>query len=463
MVHVAATAVLGAAPPQYKLAIWHGFNLPLAMSTVALVLGVSFYVALQRRFNLHLHHPRGLNGRVLFTHAINGLFGLAGWLGARLDIGSLQRHASWMVGAAVVAAAWPWLAGADLPATGNRTLMPADALSVVVWLLLLATGAALVLGHRNRVHGVVLAGVVGLITSLCFVALSAPDLALTQLSVEVVSSVLLLMGLALLPATSPRESSVARRSRDALLALAGGGGIAWLSWLMLTRDYASISWYFLENAISKGGGSNVVNVILVDYRGYDTFGEITVLGIAGIGVAALLHGWRVRRPGEDGQGRPWQAGGAAPLLLRFAARLVLPLALVVTVYIFWRGHNLPGGGFIAGLITAVALVLQYIALGQARAEQVLKAAGGTRFVRWVGIGLGIAWLTGVGAFVFGRPFLTSAFGHPVVPLLGELPLATAALFDLGVYITVVGATMLTLSVLGGASKEGAQHPGKAAP
>jgi multicomponent K+:H+ antiporter subunit A len=151
------------------------------------------------------------------------------------------------------------------------------------------------------------------------------------------------------------------------------------------------------------------------------------------------------------------------LLLRFAARLVLPLALVVTVYIFWRGHNLPGGGFIAGLITAVALVLQYIALGQARAEQVLKAAGGTRFVRWVGMGLGIAWLTGVGAFVFGRPFLTSAFGHPMVPLLGELPLATAALFDLGVYITVVGATMLTLSVLGGASKEGAQHPGKAAP
>jgi multicomponent K+:H+ antiporter subunit A len=463
MVHVAATAVLGAAPPQYKLAIWHGFNLPLAMSAVALVLGVGFYLALQRHFNLHGHHPRGLNGRVLFTHAINGLFGLAGWLGARLDIGSLQRHASWMVGAAVVAAAWPWLAGADLPATGNRTLMPADALSVVVWLLLLATGAALVLGHRNRVHGVVLAGVVGLITSLCFVALSAPDLALTQLSVEVVSSVLLLMGLALLPATSPRESSVARRSRDALLALAGGGGIAWLSWLMLTRDYASISWYFLENAISKGGGSNVVNVILVDYRGYDTFGEITVLGIAGIGVAALLHGWRVRRPGEDGQGRPWQAGGAAPLLLRFAARLVLPLALVVTVYIFWRGHNLPGGGFIAGLITAVALVLQYIALGQARAEQVLKAAGGTRFVRWVGMGLGIAWLTGVGALVFGRPFLTSAFGHPVVPLLGELPLATAALFDLGVYITVVGATMLTLSVLGGASKEGAQHPGKAAP
>nr|MBP6852964.1 monovalent cation/H+ antiporter subunit A [Rhodoferax sp.] len=186
-----------------------------------------------------------------------------------------------------------------------------------------------------------------------------------------------------------------------------------------------------------------------------------VLGIAGVGVAALLYGWRVRRTRVDGQGRPWHAEGTTPLLLRFAARLVLPLALVVSLYIFWRGHNMPGGGFIAGLITAVALVLQYVALGQAKAEAVMRAAGGSRFVRWIGIGLGIAWLTGVGAFAFGRPFLTSAFGHPVLPLLGELPLASAALFDLGVYITVVGATMLTLSVLGGASKEGAKLPGTA--
>ena len=83
----------------------------------------------------------------------------------------------------------------------------------------------------------------------------------------------------------------------------------------------------------------------------------------------------------------------------------------------------------------------------------LHSAGGRRYIRWIGIGLAIAALTGVGAFVFGRPFLTSAFGHPVVPVLGELPLATAALFDLGVYVTVVGSTMLMLSALGAASKE----------
>jgi multicomponent K+:H+ antiporter subunit A len=231
--------------------------------------------------------------------------------------------------------------------------------------------------------------------------------------------------------------------------------MAWLAWLVMTRDHDSIAWYFLAKSVPEGGGANAVNVILVDFRGYDTFGEITVLGIAGVGVLALMDRFRVRRPATDPQGRTWTFP-AVPLLLRQAARLVLPLALVASVYIYWRGHNLPGGGFIAGLVTAVALVLQYMALGQSRADAALHAAGGRRYVRWVGTGLGIAALTGVGAFAFGHPFLSSAFGHPVVPVLGELPLATAAIFDLGVYITVVGATLLTLSVLGAASKEAAK-------
>jgi multicomponent K+:H+ antiporter subunit A len=278
---------------------------------------------------------------------------------------------------------------------------------------------------------------------------------MTQLSVDVVSTVLLLMGLALLPQTSPRESGSLRRGRDALIAVAGGAGIAALTWLMLTRNHDSISWYFLENSMTMGGGNNTVNVILVDFRGYDTFGEITVLGIAGIGVLALLDGFRTRRPDRDPQGRPWSYG-VEPMLLRRVARLVLPIAMVLSVYIYWRGHNLPGGGFIAGLVTAAALVLQYMALGQVRAENLLQGAAGRRFVRWIGLGLGIAWLTGIGAFLFGRPFLTSAHGHPTVPVLGELPLATAALFDLGVYITVVGSTLLMLSVLGAASKETAK-------
>jgi len=456
LVRVASAAALGVPPPEFHLALWHGVNAPLLMSIVALLGGLALYAALQRGGRLHAYLPSGRGGKAAFGAVFDGLFAGAGRLTALLENGSLQRYAGWMVASAVGVGALPFLLSPEvLPSAGTRELLPATPLAIAVWLMLIVIGLALLKLQRQRFIAVILTGAVGLVASLAFIGLSAPDLAMTQLSVDVVSTVLLLMGLALLPQVSPRESSAGRRVRDGLLAAAGGGGIAALTWLVLTRNHDSISWYFLENSLGLGGGTNTVNVILVDFRGYDTFGEITVLGIAGLGVLALLDGFRTRRPDVDPQGRPWSYG-VEPLMLRRVARLVLPIALVLSVYIYWRGHNLPGGGFIAGLITAAALVLQYMALGQVRAENLLQGAAGRRFVRWIGMGLGIAWLTGVGAFFFGRSFLTSAHGHPSVPVLGELPLATAALFDLGVYITVVGATLLMLSVLGAASKENAK-------
>ena len=452
LVFVAAGAVLHAPPPDYHLAIWHGLNLPLLMSVIALAGGLAMYWGLQRKFKLHLHHPRGLTGRLLFTNAVDGLFDLSRGLTRRLENGSLQRYIALMVLSAIALAAWPLLRTEAPLQAGTRALLPATPLAVALWAILLAAGTALVFGHHDRLRAVVLAGVIGLITALSFEALSAPDLALTQLSVEVVSTALLLMGLALLPRHTPRESTALRRGRDMVLALVGGAGVAWLSWLVMTRDHDSLSWYFLENAVPKGGGANAVNVILVDFRGYDTFGEITVLAIAAVGVLAMLDGWKTRREAADPEGRPWSFGRPS-LMLRVAARFILPLALAVSAYIFWRGHNLPGGGFIAGLVTAAALVLQYMALGQNNAEALLGGHAARRFTRWIAAGLSIAGLTGVGAFVFGRPFLTSAHAHPHLPVLGEAGLATAALFDLGVYLTVVGATLLLFAALGGASKE----------
>ena len=452
LVDVAATAMAGRALPDYHLSIWHGFNLPLLMSVVALVAGVALYCWLARGRRLHRISSEAwlgrATGRQLFEAATTGLFAMAGRVTSWFENGSLQRYLAWMLGAAIVMGAAPLL-GRSV-GTGARELLPANPLALAVWLLLLASCVVLVATHHRRFQAVILVGVVGLVTSLSFVSLSAPDLALTQLSVELVSTVLVLMGLALLPQFSPRESSAARRLFDGVLALAGGAAVAWVAWLMMTRDHSSIAWYFLENALPLGGGTNVVNVILVDFRGYDTFGEITVLGIAAIGVLALMEGMRTRRSCADSEGRHWTFG-QQPLLLRVAASVVLPAALVFTIYIFMRGHNMPGGGFIAGLITAVALVLQFMSLGQDRVESYLRAEGGRRFVRWIGSGLTIAGLTGAGAFLLGRPFLTSAHGHPHVAWLGELPLASAALFDLGVYLTVVGSTLLTISVLGTAS------------
>jgi multicomponent K+:H+ antiporter subunit A len=211
----------------------------------------------------------------------------------------------------------------------------------------------------------------------------------------------------------------------------------------MTRPFNSISDFFLANAKTGGGGTNVVNVILVDFRGFDTFGEITVLGIASLGIFKLLTRIPLFKPSSDGDGRPWTRE-RHPMLLATVAQALLPLALMVSVYIFFRGHNLPGGGFIAGLITAVALILQYIAHG----VDWMKARVNIEYQRVVAIGLLIALITGLASWLFGRPFLTSWFDYFDLPVLGEIELASAIAFDLGVYVTVVGSTLLILSSLG---------------
>jgi multicomponent K+:H+ antiporter subunit A len=300
--------------------------------------------------------------------------------------------------------------------------------------------------HHERIKAVLISGAVGLVVTMTFVTLSAPDLALTQITVDIVTTVLLLMSLSLLPQLTPYESSRSRRWRDASLAIAGGLGIGWIAWLLLTRDHNSISWFFMQQAIPLGGGSNAVNVILVDFRGFDTFGEIAVLGIAGIGALCLMDGMRAHGTTMT-QGLTYRFN-PSPLMLRMTASWILPLTLVVSVYIFLRGHNYPGGGFIAGLITSMALIIQYIVLGQDKTEQMLKAKSGRLYEIWIGSGLTIAGLTGIAAWYWARPFLTSAHIYVEPPLLGKMHLASAAAFDLGVYITVVGATMLLISVLG---------------
>jgi multicomponent K+:H+ antiporter subunit A len=285
--------------------------------------------------------------------------------------------------------------------------------------------------------------VVGLIVALTFVKFSAPDLALTQLSVEVVTIVLLLLALYFLPARTPAESSPRRRGRDFLVAVAAGAGTTALTWAVLTRPYESISGFFLDNSVPGGGGTNVVNVILVDFRGFDTLGEITVLAIAAIGIYAMLEGLRLTAPETDSSGRRWN-WDVHPIVMASFSRLLLPLALLVAVFVLLRGHNLPGGGFIAGLITAIALITQYLANGIAWTSSRMSA----RLHPMIGIGLLIATATGLASWLFAHPFLTSTFTHVHLPLVGEFELASAMLFDLGVFMVVVGVTLVILLRLG---------------
>lgn len=437
---VAASASLGGELPAYSLAIWHGFNLPLAMSCIALVGGVLLYIGRKPLFRWYAGLPDA-DAKLVFEGVMQRLVRGATRLTASLENGSQQRYLALLLLAAVVVVAvslWPL---AQL--TGSRPPMPLDGASVVGMLVLSTVAVLTAVFHRQRLVALLVLGVGGLLVALAFARYSAPDLALTQLSVEVVTMVLLILAMYYLPSRTPRESSMTRRTRDLLLALGGGGMVGVLVYAVLTRPYQTIADFFLENAVSGGGGHNAVNVILVDFRGFDTLGEITVLAIAAVGVHALLSGLRLTNPTCDPQGRNW-ARSSRPLILETLSRLLLPLALLVSAFIFLRGHNLPGGGFIAGLITASALILQYIATGSAWVEQRRPL----RYQRMAGAGVMIAGLTGLGSLAFAAPFLTSAFGHFHLPLVGEIELATALFFDLGVYLAVVGAVMLMLAGLG---------------
>ncbi|WP_180160732.1 monovalent cation/H+ antiporter subunit A [Acinetobacter sp. YH01004] len=440
------------------LAIWHGFNLPLLMSVIALLGGIIFYFSLAkggkiREIDLDPHLGQ-FQGKLLFELFLKHLLQVSRKIKRKTENGSLQSYLVWIIAFTVFMVALP-LFNQGLT-TGTRELTHAPMIAIVLWLLLFSACWMMLWFHHERIKAVLISGAVGLVVTMMFVGLSAPDLAQTQITVDVVTTVLLLMSLSLLPQLTPYESSRSRRWRDAFIAIGGGIGIGWIAWLVMTRNHNSISWFFNQQSIPLGGGTNVVNVILVDFRGFDTFGEITVLGIAAIGTLCLMDGMRAHGTIMT-QGLTYRFN-PSPLMLRITASWILPIALVVSLYIFLRGHNLPGGGFIAGLITAMALIIQYIALGQDQTEQMLKAKSGRLYEIWIGMGLSIAGLTGLAAWFWGRPFLTSAHIYVNPPIIGEMHLASAALFDVGVYVTVVGAVMLMISVLGDSRHSGMSGP-----
>ncbi|OGU24707.1 MAG: monovalent cation/H+ antiporter subunit A [Hydrogenophilales bacterium RIFOXYD1_FULL_62_11] len=439
---VAAAATLQSPLPEYHLALWHGLNPALGMSLAAMAGGILIYAMRRPLFALHERSLGHLDARVLYNALLDALIGLSGWITRRIDTGSLQRQVFLFLLAALVLGFTPWL-GSDAPLAGNRTGLPLDAVSLLAGATLIVASLATVWLHRQRLTALITLGVVGLVVSLAFVKFSAPDLALTQLSVEIVTIVLLLLALYFLPQHEAPERDLGRVWRDGVIALVAGGGAALLAWAVMTRPYDTIAGYYLANSVPGGGGKNVVNVILVDFRGYDTLGEITVLALAGLGIYALLENLRLDAPDRDVDGRVWDRD-THPAIMASLSRLLLPLALLVAIFILLRGHNQPGGGFIAGLVTAVALIVQYLAHGGAWMRERLSSA--TQPL--IASGLALATLTGLASWAFGYPFLTSTFGHLNWPLVGEFELASAMAFDLGVFLVVVGATLLILVNLG---------------
>ncbi|MDT8383754.1 MAG: monovalent cation/H+ antiporter subunit A [Gammaproteobacteria bacterium] len=441
MLRIAAAGLLQTAPPAFDLAIWHGLSPALLMSVVALLGGGALYAMRTPLYALHEKYGERLQGRALFDALMEALFATARGVTRLLDTGRLQRLMLSLFVAALVLGVAGFLSSGS-PLSGGRASLPLDGISLIAAIGLMLAAIATVALHRQRFTALVLIGAVGLVVALIFVKFSAPDLALTQLSVEIVTIVLLLLALYFMPQRPERESSHARVWRDGLLAGVAGAGAALLAWSVLSRPYQSIADFFIDNAKPGGGGYNVVNVILVDFRGYDTLGEIAVLALAALGIFALLEQLQLPGPDSDGR-RPWN-WDMHPTVMASLTRLLLPLALLVSIFILLRGHNQPGGGFIAGLITAVALIMQYLANGVAWTQSRLPA----NMHPLIASGLLIATLTGLGSWLVGHPFLTSTFTYLHWPLIGKFEVASAMAFDLGVYLVVVGATLLILIHLG---------------
>ena len=408
---VAVRSVLGDDVPAYSLAVWHGFNLPLAMSLVALAGGLALYLLLERRLRNGVDGPpliRHLEGQRIFERTMVFLsWRLARRLEATVGTRRLQPQLRLIVGVAFLASGGAvWLRGFG---PGNLPSSPVDSVLALVW----AIGGACALSAAwlakfHRLAALIFLGGTGLTVVITFVWFSAPDLALTQLTVEVVTTVLLLLGLRWLPqrfqvpGQRGEVLTLTRRLRDLGLAVAAGGGLAALSYAVMTRTPPDLlARHFLERAYTEGGGTNVVNVILVDFRGFDTLGEIFVVAAVALTTYALLRRFRpapesVEVPEQQrdmltassaqiGQG---EGGRVADWLLvpSTLTRLLFPVMLLVAAFLLFRGHDLPGGGFSAGMVVAIAVIVQYMTGGTDWTENHLRL----RPRLWIGTGLLVA-------------------------------------------------------------------------
>ncbi|PZO80290.1 MAG: monovalent cation/H+ antiporter subunit A [Mesorhizobium amorphae] len=470
---IGVRSVLGEATPYYSLAVWHGWNLPLLMSILALVGGTVLYVLFRHSINTNPHGGprlfRPFDGVRIFDAVMNGLTRGAVFLATLFGTSRLQAQLRnillVMLVASGLAAAYRWPPSASSLAA---VTMP-DPGFVLLWV----TGIACALtaawqAKYHRLAAVVMLGGAGLVSCISFVWLSAPDLAVTQLLVEVVTTVLLLLGLRWLPkrieeiavpAAEQRRARL-RHGFDFLVAAAVGCFAAALSFRMMTMPPVAdgIGRFFLEHAYEQGGGRNVVNVLLVDFRALDTLGEISVLGLVGLTVFALLLRFRpaadslsapeqqrVQRASDEQHEKrsPGDTLEDAMLVPRVVMQWLFPVIVLLAAYLFLRGHDEPGGGFAAGIAMSIAFILQYMASGTRWVEDRLRI----RPLKWVALGLGIATLTGMGSWAFGYPFLTSWFRYAELPVLGRVPLPSAVLFDIGVFGLVVGSTVLVLIAL----------------
>jgi multicomponent Na+:H+ antiporter subunit A len=465
----------------YHLARWHGLTPTLGLSALVIVAGIGLFGARAAVVRLQFASPPLGNADRVYDATLR----LADTLSQRLT-GTTQR------GSLPLNLTTILLTLAVLPtvflALGTRTGLDVRSFDSplqagVAALAVIAGLAATAL--RNRLAAVLLVSVTGYACGVIFALQGAPDLALTQFLVETLTLVVFVLMLRKLPAEMLDSNSVGRRGPRAVLAAGVGTVITVVgAYAVNARTTVANSVALPDAAYSRGNGSNVVNVLLVDIRAWDTLGEISVLVVAATGVASLV--FRHRRTGlaprvsdayRDGlvdapaaaagspDGTTWLLGGnlVAPqhrsLVLEVSARLVFPTIMVLSVYFLFSGHNAPGGGFAGGLVAGLALVVRYLAGGRYELGETVPVDAGLI----LGVGLLFAGGTAVTSLAVGAPVLSSAVFEVTLPLLGELKLVTALFFDIGVYLVVVGLVLDILRSLGAGLDSVAENEGPLAP
>jgi multicomponent Na+:H+ antiporter subunit A len=437
------------------LGLWHGVTLPLVFSLIGWLLGAAIFTG-QRRSEVRTGIAKPTVGAGAYAVITAGVDRIAVAVTSATQRGSLPVSLGAVL---VVLVAFPGTmlirSGAEPEAVNGRA-HPAELV-----LGLIAIAVALMLTRvRRPLSAVLLIGGVGYAVAAVFIVRGAPDLALTQVLVETVTVVACLLVLTRLPDTamySPRKGNWVR------FVVAAGVGVL-MTALALTvpnsRVLEPVSTGLGESAVNFGGGANIVNVILVDTRGWDTLGEITVLISAATGVASLI--FIVRRTGSVPRRPSGRTGRAVPkpnrpspylttdwwpqrsLLLEVVTRLIFHVIVLFSVYVLLVGHNEPGGGFAGGLIVGLALTLRYLAGGAFELGEAIRVDAGTV----LGTGLLLAVTTAAYGLIAEGNALQSTIFSADLPILGELKLVTSTVFDIGVYLVVIGLVLDVLRSMG---------------
>lgn len=432
LINAGTTALLGQ-PSIVHLALWHGVNPALFMSMIAIVVGAILYglrgrllPVLRRMSSIPVNMNVIYNG--LLVGLENGSKRLTGWMmtGYLRDyLVYIFGFTTLVIGYALVRAVFPGFSLASLQLTSISW-------PELVTVLTMIGGALTAVFSRQRVGIALGVGTAGFMVAVLWFLWEAPDLALTQTIVETVSIVPLFLAFGYLPRLKDRHFKVKVSRWNAVVAILLGV-VAGTFTLVSSGNqlFGSIGHFFVENSLTLGGGGNIVNVILVDFRGFDTLFETTVFAVVATAIYTLVRSRR-DRGGVVKSESPLMIN---PVIVPAVSRVLFYLVLVFAMYLFFRGHHHPGGGFAAGVMAASAVVIWALAFERTAAVGLVPVH--PRHI--IATGLLTILSVGIGAVALGYPFLTHTFGHFHVPFLGDVELATATLFDLGVLLVVFGA------------------------